>query len=176
MKIDPGAQGAMATPALHRRLACFVYEGVLLIGVLMVAGLIHGVATQQRPALSSALGLRWFLFAVLGAYFVGFWSRTGQTLAMQTWHLRLVTASGQRVPGGRAFCRYLLSWLWFMPALLLLSLTGLQGPWPTFAALLCGVLAYAALAWARPDRQYLHDALCRTRVVTWLPATPGRQP
>jgi hypothetical protein len=28
-----------------------------------------------------------------------------------------------------------------------------------------GVLAYAALAYLRSDRQYFHDALCGTRIV-----------
>ena len=68
----------------------------------MAAGLVYGVATQQRHALVGALGLRVFLFLVLGVYFVWFWSRSGQTLAMQTWHIRLVTREGRPVTRLRA--------------------------------------------------------------------------
>ena len=164
---EPGAP--LASAAVGRRLASFVYEGVLLFGVLMFAGLVYGVSTQQRHALTGSAGLRVFLFFVLGAYFTFFWSRTGQTLAMQTWRLRLVTVNGGRVSLARAAGRYLLAWMWFMPALLTLNFTGLKGGAPTFAALAAGVLGYAALAWLHPDRQYWHDALCRTRLVNWPP-------
>ena len=68
----------------------------------MVAGLLYGIVTQQRHALVGAIGLRVFLFLVLGAYFVWFWSRGGQTLAMQTWHIRLVTRDGAPVSRLRA--------------------------------------------------------------------------
>jgi uncharacterized RDD family membrane protein YckC len=160
----------MTTPALGRRLACFVYEGVLLFGVIMTAGIAYGVVTQQRHALVGTLGLRVTLFLVLALYFGWFWTRSGQTLAMQTWHIRLVTLKGRAVGWPRALIRYLLSWLWFVPALAMLYFWGLKGAWPAFAALTAGVLAYAGLSRLHPDRQYWHDAACRTRLVNWLPA------
>ena len=83
--------GVLPTPGLARRRACLAYEGVLLFGITMTVGLIYGLATQQRHALAGKLGLQVLIFGVLGLYFVWFWSRTGQTLAMQTWHVRLVT-------------------------------------------------------------------------------------
>jgi uncharacterized RDD family membrane protein YckC len=88
---------------------------------------------------------------------------------MQTWHVRLVTREGRPLAWGRAVARYLLSWLWFLPALLALHLSGLAGGWTSFGAVLAGVLAYAALARLHPDRQYWHDAVCGTRLVTWPP-------
>ncbi|MDP1648270.1 MAG: RDD family protein [Rubrivivax sp.] len=176
MTAAPATPGALLTPGLMRRLACFVYEGVLLFGVVMAAGLVYGVATQQRHALMGALGLRVFLFFVLGCYFVWFWSRSGQTLAMQTWHIRLVTRDGHAVNRLRALCRYLLAWLWFVPALVTLSIAGLTGAAQAFVAITVGVLAYASLARLHPDRQYWHDAVCGTRLVAWWPpprhATP----
>jgi uncharacterized RDD family membrane protein YckC len=156
---------ALNAPTLLRRLACFVYEGVLLFGVVMVAGFAYSTLTQQRHALVGTGGLQAVIFVVLGLYFAGFWSRTGQTLAMQTWQIRLVDETGGPVALRRAIGRYLLSWMWFLPALLGLYLAGLKGSAPVFAALTAGVFAYAALAWLRPDRQYWHDAICRTRLV-----------
>jgi uncharacterized RDD family membrane protein YckC len=166
---DAGPAVPPCAPPLARRLASFVYEGVLLFGVVMGAGLIYGIATDQRHALVGAPGLRIFLFFVLGAYFVHFWSRSGRTLAMQTWHIRVVGPDG-RPPGRlRATARYLLAWLWFAPALLALGLSGLQGGWTSFSVLLTGVLAYAVLSRLHPQRQFLHDALCGTRLEHFRP-------
>ncbi len=157
------------TPSLRRRLACWVYEGVLLFGIVMVAGFAYSTLTQQRHAMIGTTGLRAVVFVVLGLYFAGFWSSRGQTLAMQTWKIRLVSASGDRVTWLRAAVRYLLSWLWFLPALLSLHLAGLSGTADSLIAVAVGVVAYAALAWLRPDRQYWHDAICGTRLVLVQP-------
>ena len=90
--------------------------------------------------------------------------------AMKTWRIRLVDQAGGRVSAFRAALRYLLAWMWFAPALLTLQFTGLGGSGASaFVALLAGVVGYAALAWLHPDRQYWHDAVCRTRLVNWLP-------
>jgi uncharacterized RDD family membrane protein YckC len=159
----------MPAPALRRRLACFVYEGVLLFGVVMTAGLVYGIGTGQRHALVGLHGLQAFQFAVIGAYFVWFWSKSGQTLAMQTWRIRLLTSAGRPVGKARALCRYLLSWLWFLPALVAIETSGIKGAFPVFATLAAGAFAYAALARLNPQGQYLHDALCGTRLVDWRP-------
>ncbi len=161
---------ALKAPPLHRRLVCFLYEGVLLFGVVMAAGFVYGTLTQQRHALVGTWGLQAVIFVVLGFYFVYCWSGRGQTLAMQTWHIRLVGRDGAPVSRLRAFCRYLLSWLWFLPALVGVELAGLKGPGPTFTAMAAGVLAYAGLAWLHPKGQYLHDELCGTRLIPWAPA------
>lgn len=158
-------------PALSRRLACFLYEGALLFGVVMAAGFAYAVLTRQQHALVGTTGLQALLFVVLGIYFAGCWSRGGQTLAMQTWHVRVVMTSGQRLSLARALCRYLLAWLWFVPALLGVRLAGLKEPLPIFSAMIAGMAAYAALTWLRPDRQYWHDAVCGTRLVAARPDT-----
>jgi uncharacterized RDD family membrane protein YckC len=160
---------ALSTPPLWRRLACFIYEGVLLFGVVMVAGFVYSVSTQQHHALIGVHGMQLTLFVVLGLYFTWFWSRSGQTLAMQTWHIRLLTRHGGPVSRWRALARYLLSWLWFLPALMAVYFSGLTGGAPTFTALFVGALAYAALSRLHPDRQYWHDAVCGTRLVNWRP-------
>ena len=157
-------------PGLARRLAAFVYEGVLLFGVVMIAGLVYSAVTQQRHALQGRAGMMLFLFLVLGLYFSWFWSRGGQTVAMKAWHIRLVDAAGQPVSQMRAAVRYLLSWLWFLPATVAVWAAGLHGKAEISTALFAGVLAYAALAWLRPDRQFWHDVVCGTRLVDCKPA------
>lgn len=170
MIVLPAAEGELKTPALIRRLACFVYEGVLLFGVLMAAGLVWSLTTNQRSALQGQTGLQVFVFCVLAAYFVWFWSRTGQTLAMQTWHIRLVTRDGRPVSLPRALARYLASWIWFVPWLAIAHLSGLRSGGAVFGVLTLGVIAWALASWLHPQRQFWHDALCGTRLIAWKAA------
>jgi uncharacterized RDD family membrane protein YckC len=163
----PAAPGRLTTPGLARRLACFVYEGVLLFGVLMISGYLYSSLSQQRNALQGRHGLQAFLFVVLGIYFVWFWSHGGQTVAMKAWHVRLVARDGTPVTQARALARYALAWLWFLPALVGLWLAGAKGLGTIGAALAGGVLGYAALSWLDRERQFLHDRLCGTRLVDW---------
>jgi uncharacterized RDD family membrane protein YckC len=166
MSVAASAAGA-PTPSLRRRLAAFVYEGVLLFGVVMLAGLLYGALTQQRHAMQGQTGLQAVLFIVIGLYFVMFWTRGGQTVAMRAWQVRLVTTDGSPVRPLRALARYLASWLWIAPALLAARAAGLHSAFDIFALLTVGMVAYALLAFAHPQRQFWHDALCGTRLVQW---------
>jgi uncharacterized RDD family membrane protein YckC len=160
----------LSAPSLFRRLACFLYEGVLLFGVVMIAGYLFSSLTQQRNAMLGRHGLQAFLFVVLGIYFVWFWSHGGQTVAMKAWQLRLVTDRGGPVSQPRALARYVLSWLWFLPALLALYLAGIHSVGAIFGLLIIGVLTYAALAHLQPQRQFWHDVACGTRLVSTVPS------
>jgi uncharacterized RDD family membrane protein YckC len=160
----------LATPGIARRLACLAYEGVLLFGVLMAAGVLFGMIAQQRNALDHRHGLQVFVFLVLAVYFTWFWAHGGQTVAMKAWHIRLVDTRGQALTHGRAFVRFLLSWLWFAPASLVLWLGGHRSAGAFTVALLAGMGGYGALARFMPGRQFLHDVLCGTRLVTWRAA------
>ncbi|MGL6111408.1 MAG: RDD family protein [Rubrivivax sp.] len=170
----PDTGAPLQTPGLRRRLACFVYEGVLLFGVLMLAGLVYGVLAQQRHALVGMHGLQVFVFLVLGTYFSWFWSHGGQTVAMKTWHIRLLTKDGQPVPAARAALRYALSWLWFLPALAWCYLADVRSGAVIALAATIGVLGYAALSRLNPQRQYWHDLLCGTRLAQCTPAARRR--
>jgi uncharacterized RDD family membrane protein YckC len=134
----------------------------------MISAYLYSSLTQQRHALEGRHGLMAFLFLILAVYFTWFWSNGGQTVAMKAWHIRLVDAQGKPVSQARAFMRYLAAWMWLMPALVTAGISGLRDL-RAFSLLVVGVLAYAALARVRPDRQFWHDALCGTRLVTWRP-------
>lgn len=140
--------GPVAAPGnelagLRRRIASMAYESLLLLGVLSVSFML------PHLALGMGLGIvlpGWVLlghvFIVLGAYFVWYWHEGGQTLAMQTWKIRLSTPSGAEPSLMRLVLRYALAW----PSLLYLG---------------------AGLLWAffDRDRQFLHDRLAGTRLV-----------
>lgn len=167
--VAPITDRTTRAPGLTRRLAALVYEGVLLFGVTMAAGFVYAGLTQQRHALQGKTGLQGLLFVVLAMYFSWFWSHGGQTVAMKAWHIRLVAADDKPVSQLRALLRYLLAWLWFLPALGTAHWAGLQGGATITLVVIIGVAAYASLILLRPDRQFLHDAICGTRLVHWQP-------
>ena len=170
----PGA--ALVAPRILRRLAAFIYEGVLLFGVVMIAGYLYSALTQQRHALQGREGMIGFLALVVAIYFVTFWSRSGQTVAMKAWHIRLVDAHGRPVSQGRALVRFVLSQAWLVPPLALAKYSGLPAGGYWLLLVLAWVAGYAALAFLRRDRQFWHDVACGTRLINWQPALPRRTP
>lgn len=141
-----------------------LYESLLLFGVLFIAGWIFGTLLQQRHALYLRHGLQYWLFVVIGVYFIWFWSHGGQTLAMKTWRIRLVSNNGAPVSIARAAARYLLSWLWFVPGLLLAKLLDAHG-WLLVAIPAANVALWAGLALLNPTRQFMHDRIAGTKLI-----------
>ncbi|MBN8487959.1 MAG: RDD family protein [Burkholderiales bacterium] len=172
MSVRSQAQGVPGAPSLRRRLACLVYEGVLLFGVVMIAGYLFSSLTQQTHALRGREALQAFLFLVLGIYFGWFWSRGGQTVAMRAWHIRLVDSHGRPVGQVRAVARYLASYIWFVPALGSAALLHWTDGSVLFGWMTLWALVYAGTTHLRADRQYWHDVLCGTRLIDWRPARP----
>jgi uncharacterized RDD family membrane protein YckC len=165
---DP-APSAPDTPGLWRRMACWLYEGMLLFAVVFVAGWLFSTLGQMRDAMDSRRHLlQAFLFIVFGVYFVFFWAK-GQTLAMKTWNIRVVDRAGKPLSQIRAFLRYACCWLWFLPVLAMLAPLRISGG-ETAALLLGWVVVWAALSRLHPQRQFWHDALAGTRLVTFSQA------
>jgi len=160
--------GALA-PGVGRRLACFLYEGLLLFGVVAIAALVYTLLLRQHEAVEGRYVMMVFLFLVMAAYFVWFWTKSGQTLAMKSWRLRLVTTDGRALAWPRAFVRYLLCWVWVLPALSFAHFAGIESAWNALGVLTLWILVYAALAWLHPQRQFWHDAACGTQLVHWHP-------
>jgi uncharacterized RDD family membrane protein YckC len=157
------AQGRAAP--VRRRMAAFVYEGVLLFAVSMLTGALYSVSVGQVHALQGRGGMMATQFLALAAYFIWFWTHGGQTLAMKTWQVRLLTDRGQALGLWPACLRFVLSWLWFMPAWLGSWLAGWHQSKLMFGAMVVWVVIYAALSRLMPQQQFLHDAICRTRVI-----------
>ena len=120
-----------------------VYESLLLGGVIFFASLLFLSVSggAQNGWLRHAFQA--YLFLVLGLYFAGSWRHRGQTLAMKTWKLRLVGANGARITWRQAITRYVCAWP-------------------------CLALGGIGILYARfdRDRQFLHDRLAGTRIVS----------
>ena len=165
----PADVGA-APPGLVRRFAAFLYDGALLFGVIFFSGFLYSVLTRQDHALHGRYGLMAVAYVVMPAlYFVGFWTHSGQTLAMKTWHLRVTDVAGRPLAWPRALLRYAFSWLWFLPALACFKLMGLHGGAALTGLLLAGIAGYLLVARLHPQRLFLHDVISGSRVITQLP-------
>ncbi|MDO6428688.1 RDD family protein [Thalassotalea sp. 1_MG-2023] len=99
-----------------RRFGAWVYDALLAIAVYMVAGAIgfglfkiaatlglvnmnghqHLIDVQQSSYLYSALIYGWNFSWVI-YFFLFFWARSGQTLGMKAWRLRLQHLDGQLI-------------------------------------------------------------------------------
>jgi len=157
----------MKTPGLWRRMACWLYEGMLLFGVVFLAGYLFSTLSQSRNAMDNRNALQAFVFVIFGIYFVWFWAK-GQTLAMKTWHIRVVDRQGMAITQLRALGRYVLSWLWFLPPLMAIAPFQLSGG--ESALIIIGwVIVWALLSRFHPEGQFWHDAMAGTRLVSSQP-------
>lgn len=129
-----------------------LYDSMLAIGVLALLFLAPALIIAVYFQVTLPGWAEWLnVIAALGLYFVWLWHRNGQTLAMQTWRIRVVTVmDGQPPSVQRAIARYLLAW----PSIVLI----------------------VGLIWALfdRDRQFLHDRLAGTRI-TFAPPTRSSQ-
>ena len=160
------------TPSLLRRMACWLYEGMLIFSVMFIADYLFSTLTQTRHAMDNRHAQQFFLFVVFGIYFVWFWSH-GQTLAMKTWHIRVTDLKGGALSQQRALWRYILSWLWFLPPLAASWIFNIEVRNSMFLA--AGwILFWALLSRLHPRRQFLHDALAGTRLISFhqIPVKP----
>jgi uncharacterized RDD family membrane protein YckC len=96
---------------LLRRLAAGAYDTLLctalVFGVAMLFTLITGSGGEklQTPGPLEEALLQLTLLAVVAAYFLFSWIRSGQTVGMRAWRIRLVAAEGGYLPWDRAGLR-----------------------------------------------------------------------
>ncbi len=150
-------------PSLKRRMACWIYEGVLLFGVVFITGYLFSTLSQTRNALDNRHPLQAFIFLVFGVYFIWFW-RHGQTLAMKTWKIRITNLSGTSISQREAITRYVLCWIWFVPPLAFSSFMGLDGL-SALGIMIAWVVTWALSSKLNPTRQFWHDRWAKTQLI-----------
>ena len=155
---------------VFRRLAAAVYDGLLLLAVLMLLTamlqlLTHGAAITRASVGGWEYPYRALLALTLAGYFGVGWTRGGQTLGMKAWQIRLErangTAAGWTAVGGRLLCAAPLYLLALYGTLLFVTRTA---GWPTLVA--CYLPVVTSFAWhAGTGRGTLHDRLSGTQVI-----------
>lgn len=152
--------------SLGLRLAAMTYEGVLLFGVTFVAALVLLTALGWTYPLNATqrTALQVTVFVAVGVYFVWCWTRSGQTLALKTWRLRVAGPDGAPPSMPRAIARYVLAWHLFLPGLAYVAVSEAQRA-NALVALALGFAVLLLPALADRDRRLLHDRWTKTRVV-----------
>ena len=132
-------------PAWLRLAACMLYDGlvVLALSFALALGFILLFGDASHGLKRYALQL--FLWLGVGLYFVWCWRKSGQTLAMQTWQLKLSDGQTKLLNWPQALIRYAL-------ASLSLAAFGLGFVWALFDR----------------DGLFLHDRLLNSRI-TFVP-------
>jgi uncharacterized RDD family membrane protein YckC len=104
----------MQNTGLLRRIGAMLYDGLLVLALLFLATLPFIAARGGEPVESSENWLYRFVLAfVIYVFFVGFWTRSGRTLGMQSWGLQLQRRDGRPVTVATASIRFfaaLISW------------------------------------------------------------------
>jgi uncharacterized RDD family membrane protein YckC len=144
---------AVTGAGLLRRLGAMVYDGLLLLALLMVATALflpftggQAISPHGTPALEFAY--RGVLTLVVVAFNGLFWTRRGQTLGMAAWRLQVEREDGR-----------LLTW----------ADTASRLAWAVVALLPLG-FGYLWILFD-PERRAWHDRLSGTRVIV-LPKAP----
>lgn len=161
----PG-QPVQPAPPRSRRFACMMYEGVLLFGVVFLAAYLFDTLTQSKHALMLRHARQLVLFIAIGIYFFLCWKRSGQTLPMKAWDMRLVAADGQAARTSQLLMRYVL--MWVLPlagALGVWGLSTLTG-WASVDLLIVAApfLNFIPTIWT-PGKQFAHDLISGTRLI-----------
>lgn len=166
MTVAPVPGSTQPPASLALRLAAMIYEAVLLFGVVFIVSYALLALFQWTyplpPGPRSAL--QGVLFVAIGGYFVWCWSRSGQTLALKSWNLKVLADDGRPPRLGRAVARYLLAWHLWLPGLLWVALFPAHAL-ADLAALVIGFGALLLAGLADPQRRLLHDRWSGTRIV-----------
>jgi uncharacterized RDD family membrane protein YckC len=137
-----GAAGDARSASLGRRGLALCYEALLLLAVLLAGALPFVLIMDGVDRIAGRALFQLYLVALSALYFVWQWRFGGQTLAMRTWRIRVVTREGAPPDWAHAARRYLFA--------------------------LCGTLLLGAgFLWALVDRErlFLHDRLAGTKIV-----------
>ncbi|MDO8415689.1 MAG: RDD family protein [Agitococcus sp.] len=166
------------------RLAAVLYDGLLIIAInAILAAILIGIATPAEVAAKhQAVVLPdWFRHFVLfpamvlmtWVFYGYFWRKTGQTLGMQTWRLKVIKPNGQLLSWSDAFGRCAAAMI--LPTICGLAANMLYNNSGAFAlSLVFGFVGNYLWAWINGRGLAWHDQLSAT-VVIRVPVDPRQQ-
>jgi len=141
----------MQNAGLMRRFAAIIYDMLLVAALLFIATIPFIALRGGEPVeVGDNTLYRVVLIIVVYGFFIGFWTRSGRTLGMQSWGLQLETASGEIPSFAAASLRF-------------------------FAASVSWAPAGLGFLWSLWDKDNLawHDRISGTRLVYY--PKPGKQ-
>lgn len=112
----------------HRIIGSVIYDGLIMLGLLMIAGAlalpINNLLTGD-PSNGSHPIFQLYLLIVFFGYYLYFWSRSGQTVGMKAWRIKLIPINGDRLTWHQMALRMLAA----VPAYSLLCLGAVWQYW-----------------------------------------------
>jgi uncharacterized RDD family membrane protein YckC len=90
--------------SLFKQFAAMLYDGLLIFAVLFVASAValilnRGDAIESNPLFS------FYLLFTLFSFYAWFWNKSGQTLGMRAWKIRIVSELGGNPSWGVSYLR-----------------------------------------------------------------------
>ena len=169
---------SLPAPTIKRRIALNLYEMLVLFGVLAFAFLVpHLIIGVVFEVTAPSAILMAHMYLVLAFYFMWYWTKTGQTLAMQTWRIQLVNVDGAIMKRSQALMRFAIGSLWLIPAALILFINIKMNPSASMGGSVSIIFFSVTLfLWPlsayldRKNRQSIPDRWSGTRLVQ-LPST-----
>ena len=79
--------------SLIKQLAAMLYDSLLVFAVLFFASVI-AIIFNQGEAIESNLWFSLYLLLTVFTFYAWFWKKSGQTLGMRVWKIRIVDESG----------------------------------------------------------------------------------
>lgn len=150
-----------------KRFASMMYEGVLLFAVVFVAGYLFDTLTQSRHALMFRGSRQVWLFCAIGFYFLICWYRSGQTLPMKAWHIKLVRFDGGRPGAWQLILRYMLCWPLPLLGAAIIQVVSTGTGWASVDMLIVATpFLIFVPTWFKADGQFLHDRWARTALIS----------
>jgi uncharacterized RDD family membrane protein YckC len=142
-----------ATPSLARRFAAMVYDTLLIMAISVLYGAIMtGINVAVKGVPETGERVTWGIFGAvvfigwiftIGLFFCYFWHKSGQTLGMKTWRMKIVNNDNLNCPS------YAQCVIRFLCAPLSLVVLG-AGYWYMYT---------------NTERQTLHDKISKTRTL-----------
>lgn len=142
-----------SAPSLIRRFAAMVYDTLLIAAISILYGAVmSGINVAIKGAPEMGQRISWGTFGVvvfagwiltIGLFFCYFWHKSGQTLGMKTWRMKIVNCDNLNNPS------YTQCIIRFLCAPFSLALLG-AGYW---------------FMYTNTERQTLHDKFSKTRTL-----------
>lgn len=82
-------------PHIHRLIGSALYDLLIILGLLMIAGFLavgaYYLMTGEESIPENNLFFQLYLLAVISGYFLYFWKKSGQTVGMKAWRIKLIS-------------------------------------------------------------------------------------
>jgi uncharacterized RDD family membrane protein YckC len=132
----------IVVPSFFKLGVCLIYETLVVIALSLAATTIFVLFLGEVTTGVKRYLLQLFLWLTVGVYFVWCWRKKGQTLAMQTWQLKLLNPEAQLLTLKAAIVRYVLA---------------------NFSLMIFGL----GFLWAIVDRDrlFLHDRMLKNKII-----------